>query len=228
MLEALDLILKCWSATEPFDWDGPQWPAKSITALPRPLQAEMPIAVATETEDTIKLAAERGYTLLSAGFEPARNLRTKADKYARWALAAGHQRPLEKLSVARFVYVADSVEEALEDLRPAVTLEMGYQKTRGLFRFVLSPYTLPRPIEDLTFDDLVDLGIYTIGDPDTVCTKLRQFYDDAGGFGTLLLFAGKPWATREKRLRSLTRFKQEVAPRLAPLIADRIPDPVPA
>jgi limonene 1,2-monooxygenase len=228
MLEALDLILKCWSEPQPFDWDGRFWSAKQITALPRPLQAALPIAVATETEDTIQLAAERGYTLLSAGFEPPDALRRKADKYARWALAAGHERPLERLTVARLVYVADSVEEAIADLRPAVTEEMGYQKTRGLFNFVLRPYQLPRPIADLTFDDLVELGIYMVGDPDTVYQKLKHFYDASGGFGTLLLFAGKSWATRDKRLRSLTRFMEEVAPRLAPLAPDRLPDAVPA
>ena len=45
-------------------------------------------------------------------------------------------------------------------------------------------------------------------------------------FCLLLLVAGKNWASREKRLRALTMFMQEVAPRLAPLQADRIPEPV--
>src|SRR5439155_4646814 len=38
LMEALDLILRCWSAKEPFDWDGAHWQAKAVTALPRPLQ----------------------------------------------------------------------------------------------------------------------------------------------------------------------------------------------
>lgn len=226
MQEALDLILKCWSATEPFDWDGSYWPARSITALPRPFQPDLPVAVATDTEDTIQLAAERGYVLLCAFFEPAETLRVKADKYARWARAAGHPRPLERLSVARLIYLADSVEEAIEELRPAVEQEMGYQKTRGLLPFVLRPYELPRPVADLTFDDMVDLGLYMIGDPDTVYRQLKHFYEASGGFGTLLLVVGKDWATREKRLHSMTRFMQEVAPRLAVLRADRVPDGV--
>src|SRR5439155_21049373 len=172
----------------------------------------------------LSLAAERGYTLLTAQFDPAHPLRAKADRYARCAAAAGHARPLERLSVARLVYVTDSVEQARDDLRPGVNLELSYQKTRGLLRFVLGAHRLPRPVEDLTFDDLVELGIYYVGDPDTVYAGLKRFYDESGGFGTLLLVAGKNWATREKRHRALRMFAQEVAPRLAPLAADRLPD----
>ena len=42
-------------------------------------------------------------------------------------------------------------------------------------------------------------GFYCLGDPDTVARQLREFYEAAGGFGTLLIVAGKDWATREKR-----------------------------
>ncbi|HLG74529.1 MAG TPA: LLM class flavin-dependent oxidoreductase [Chloroflexota bacterium] len=224
MLEALELIQKCWTSPEPFDWDGQYWQAKGVTALPKPLQQPMPIAVATTTEDTIKMAGERGYTLLSAGFDAPPNLRRKADWYARAALAAGRSRPLETLTVASFVYVADSVQQAVEDLRPAVTLELGYQKKRGLLRFVLSPFNIQKDIEDITLDDLIELGIYNVGDPETVYNRLKRYYDECGGFGTLLLFAGKDWATREKRSASLRRFMSEVAPRLADLKADREPE----
>ena len=35
--ESLDLILKCWTSDEPFDWDGKYWRGKNIVATPRPL-----------------------------------------------------------------------------------------------------------------------------------------------------------------------------------------------
>ncbi len=50
MHESLDLILKCWVAPEPFDWDGKYWQGKSIVATPRPLVLpHMPMATATDT-----------------------------------------------------------------------------------------------------------------------------------------------------------------------------------
>jgi alkanesulfonate monooxygenase SsuD/methylene tetrahydromethanopterin reductase-like flavin-dependent oxidoreductase (luciferase family) len=220
MLEALELIQKCWAEPEPFDWNGQHWPARNITALPRPLQQPLPIAVATYTEDTIALAGARGYTLLGTGYDTPSAIRQKGDIYARAALAAGRERPLDKLSVACFVYVADSLGQAMDDLRPAVNLELSYQKQRGLLKYVLQHYQLPRPVEAVSFDDLVEMGVYLIGDPDRVAAGLERYYHESGGFGTLLLIGGKPWATRDKRHQALRRFARDVAPRLAHLSPD--------
>ena len=61
--ESLDLILKCWTAQEPFDWDGKHWQGKGIVATPQPLHApHMPMATATDTAAMIDLAGARGYT----------------------------------------------------------------------------------------------------------------------------------------------------------------------
>ena len=56
-----------------------------------------------------------------------------------------------------------------------------------------------------------------LGDPDTVTAQLRRFYDEAGGFGTLMMVTGKDWATREKRTRSMKLFMEQVAPKLRDL-----------
>ena len=101
MQESLDLILKCWVAPEPFDWNGKYWQGKSIVATPRPLVLpHMPMATATDTEATIDLAGARGYTLLRAQLEPAGSIRQKADRYARAAKAAGRKAPLGNVTVA--------------------------------------------------------------------------------------------------------------------------------
>ena len=55
----------------------------------------------------IDLAGARGYTLLSAQIEPPGSIRKKADRYARAAKAAGRAMPLNQLTVARYVYLAD-------------------------------------------------------------------------------------------------------------------------
>ena len=55
--KSLDLILKCWTSEEPFDWDGKYWRGKGIVATPRPLlKPHMPMATATDTEAMIDLA----------------------------------------------------------------------------------------------------------------------------------------------------------------------------
>ena len=212
-------------AQEPFDWDGKYWRGKSIVATPRPLSPpHMPMATATDTGEMIDLAGARGYTLLAAQLEPAPFIRKKADRYARAALAAGRARPLDGLTVARYVHLADSRREAMDDLRPFITHELGFQMKRGLIRILKSSYQLPFTGDDVSFDQLAEAGVYCLGEPDAVAKELREFYAAAGGFGTLLIVTGKDWATREKRERSLRLFMQEVAPKLRDLTPVREPD----
>jgi limonene 1,2-monooxygenase len=223
--ESLDLILKCWTAPEPFDWEGKYWQGKGIVATPRPLVLpHMPIATATDTEAMIDLAGARGYTLLRAQLEPPGSIRQKADRYVRAAKKAGRAMPLNNIAVARYVYLADSRREAMDDLRPAINYELGYQMKRGLIRLIKSNYALGLAGDEVTFDQLAEAGVYYLGDPDTVACDLRKFYQDAGGFGTLLIVTGKNWATREKVFRSMRLFMEQVAPQLRDLVPARDPD----
>jgi alkanesulfonate monooxygenase SsuD/methylene tetrahydromethanopterin reductase-like flavin-dependent oxidoreductase (luciferase family) len=227
--ESLDFVLKCWTATEPFDWDGKHWRGKGIIVTPQPLVApHMPMATATDTPAMIEIAAARGYTLLSAQLEPAASLRKKADIYLRAASAAGRAAPLQNITAARYVYLADSRREAMNDLRTDINYELGFQMKRGLIRMVTANYGLKLDSDTVTFDELAETGLYCLGDPDTVAKQLRQFYDDAGGFGTLLIVAGKKWATPEKVARSMRMFMEHVAPKLRDLVPVRDPDSVAA
>jgi limonene 1,2-monooxygenase len=227
--ESLDLILKCWTAKEPFDWDGRYWKGKGIVATPQPLVApHMPMATATDTEAMIDLAGARGYIQLMAQLEPATSIRKKGDRYARAAKAAGRKVPLNNITVARYVYLADSRREAMDDLRADINYELGYQMQRGLIRLIKANYDIGFKGDEVTFDQLAEAGIYCLGDPDTVTRQIKDFYDDAGGFGTLLIVTGKKWATREKVFRSMRLFMEEVAPKLRGLVPARDPDSVAA
>ena len=223
--ESLDFILKCWSAQAPFDWDGKYWRGKNVVATPRPLnKPHMPMATATDTPAMIDLAGSRGYTLLSAQLEPAAFLKKKADRYARAAMAAGRSTPLQSITAARYVYLADSRAEAMDDLRPAITYELGFQMKRGLIKIIRSNYDLQFTGDAVSFDQLAEAGFYCLGDPDSVARQIREFYDASGGFGTLLIVTGKDWATREKRERSMRLFMEQVAPKLRDLQPVREPD----
>ena len=220
MMESLEFILKCWSSNEQFNWDGKYWPAKDIVATPTPFnKPHMPIAIASTTESTIQMAGERGYISLSAYLEPAAGVKKKADTYARAAKAAGRKDPLQNLTVARLIYLSDSAKEAADDLRADINYEMDYQKARGLMRIIKD--ILPPTQGEIGFDNLLNAGMYYIGDPDSVARRLQEFYEASGGFGTLLLVTGKDWTTRAKRHRSLRLFMEHVAPKLRNLQPSR-------
>jgi alkanesulfonate monooxygenase SsuD/methylene tetrahydromethanopterin reductase-like flavin-dependent oxidoreductase (luciferase family) len=62
---------------------------------------------------------------------------------------------------------------------------------------------------------MIDRGAFFCGHPDTVYNQIKELYDEIGGFGVLLLIAGKDWGNREQRHRSMRLFMSDVAPRLA-------------
>jgi limonene 1,2-monooxygenase len=215
LAESLDAILKCWSNNEPFDLDGKYWRGKGIIALPKPFDVKtMAMATATDSEPMIKAAAERGYTLLSAFLESPKRIRAKAERYVQYAKAVGHTDPLKNITVSRLVYIADSREQAIEDLRAAVTYEISVQAQRGFLAMLKKNFDLEVPNDERAIDVLVKAGMYVVGDVNQVTQELEKFHGDTGGFGTLLIVAGKAWATREKRERSMRLFMSEVAPRL--------------
>lgn len=218
LTESLDFILKCWGSDEIFDWDGAHWKGKGVVALPKPLSSpHMPMATATDTDAMIKIAAERGYTLLSAFLETPERLKPKGDKYEKYARAAGITGARKNITASRIVYIADSYEEALEDLRPAVTYEISVQAERGFLKMLKNVFNLDVPNDERAIEVLAEAGLYLLGTPDSVAARIREFHDDSGGFGTFLIVTGKDWATAEKRARSMIRFMEEVAPQLRDL-----------
>ncbi|NQV56621.1 MAG: LLM class flavin-dependent oxidoreductase [Rhodospirillales bacterium] len=213
--ESLEFILKCWTSDEIFDWDGAHWKGKGVVALPKPLSApHMPMATATDTESMIKISAERGYIMLSAFLEDAERVRSKSDKYVQYALDAGIAGARQNITTSRVVYIADSYEEALEDMRPAVTYEISVQAERGFLKVLKDLFNVDVPNNEHAIEALVDAGFYYLGEPDRIADQIQDFYDASGGFGTFLIVTGKNWATAEKRARSMTRFMEEVAPKL--------------
>src|SRR5207245_6825889 len=79
--EALDIILKLWSAEEPFDYQGKYWHVtrtdlmlKTLRPHIRPLQKPHPpigVAGVSKGSDTLKLAGEHGFLPMSLNLNPA-------------------------------------------------------------------------------------------------------------------------------------------------------------
>jgi alkanesulfonate monooxygenase SsuD/methylene tetrahydromethanopterin reductase-like flavin-dependent oxidoreductase (luciferase family) len=117
----------------------------------------------------------------------------------------------------RCVYIADSYEKALEDLRPSVTSEISVQAEQGFLKMLKNVFNLDVTNKEHAIEVLAEAGLYLLGPPDRIAEQVRDLYDGAGGFGTFLIVTGKDWATREKRFCSMTRFMEQVAPQLCDL-----------
>jgi alkanesulfonate monooxygenase SsuD/methylene tetrahydromethanopterin reductase-like flavin-dependent oxidoreductase (luciferase family) len=85
---------------------------------------------------------------------------------------------------------------------------------RGLFKMIKQLNKWDIDENNVTLEQLVEIGWYIIGTPDEVAERLTEIYTDAGGFDTLLMITGKSWADRERRLGSMRLFMEAVAPQL--------------
>ena len=215
MVESIDLIRRCWAATEPFDFDGKFWRGKGIEVYPKPLQQpHMPFLLVDSNPTAVAMAGREGWGVLFSDYDGPKKIRTLTEVFLQAAEAAGHRDARRAIRISRFVYVTDSVAQAREALRVSTIPHI--ERDKALLRHHFDEYLPPSGrVEDVTFDGLMDAGYYFAGDPDTVHRQISELYDAVGGFGVMILRAGTDRATSEQRTRSLRRFMAEVAPRLA-------------
>lgn len=221
MHEAVDLIVRCWTATEPFDYDGRFWQGKGIRISPTPYQKpHMPVGIAcTRSDSTLELAAEKGFFPLVSFFDKPSVLKDMVDVFVQSAEGAGRPAARRDIRIPRHVYVSDSVAKAREEVQDSLMATIERRKRDYTWQFdkLVPP---GGGLEDVTFDYLVDVGAIYVGDPDSVYRSIRDLYDEVGGFGVLLIVAGKDIATRRQRMRSWRLFREQVVPRLDHLEPD--------
>lgn len=220
MFEALDLIRRCWTSLEAFDYEGRFWRGTGINVIPKPLQQpHMPLALIDSLPEAMEMAGREGCMALFSDYDGPLKIRRLADIYVRAAAQVGRLLARRDIRIGRFVYVTDSVVRAKEELRESTIPHI--ERDKAVLPHHFDEY---RPasgkVEDVTFDFLMDAGYYFAGDPDTVYRQIRELYAQVGGFGVLMFRAGTDRATPEGRARSMRLFMEHVAPRLADLRPD--------
>jgi alkanesulfonate monooxygenase SsuD/methylene tetrahydromethanopterin reductase-like flavin-dependent oxidoreductase (luciferase family) len=158
------------------------------------------------------------------------------DGYRQAAAELGYVPDPEKIAFTVPVYVAETDEQAHREAQPAVEWLFrkglkqpapmhnppGYMSPSSL-RGVLSAGM--KPFAQLSYSKLLEGGQAVVGSPGTVASRLRELYEELGGFGQLIgLFAIGP-STHEQVMRSAELFAAEVMPVLRPLGAPQTVPP---
>jgi alkanesulfonate monooxygenase SsuD/methylene tetrahydromethanopterin reductase-like flavin-dependent oxidoreductase (luciferase family) len=224
MHEAIELILKCWSEREPFDFHGKFWQGEGIRVLPKPLQQpRMPVGMAnSESISSAQLAGEQGFWPMYSQYDTPAQLRELSTAFLEAGRAAGREPSRNDIRICRTVYVADTDERARDEARPAIEHALKRAKRGPALAHVVRSLPSGGTVDDVTADYMIDSGLFFVGSPDTVYRQVMDFYDGVGGFGMLLFVAGSLVGTREQREHSWQLFTKEVAPQLADLDANRL------
>lgn len=220
MDEAIDIIQTYTQAEEPTSYDGEFWQYDDrIIQVPPYQESPDEVIAGLTTLDSYEQAGREGMYSLSVYFTPleapdnpaAPDLGDHGDALERGAKAAGRdpQEARENWRIVREVYVSDSKEQALEDIRDGVEKSYSYLIELGLG--ALMKEDEERPDEDLTLEWMAENIPWIIGSPEDCIRQIKALQEETGGFGGLIINS-RDWVTSEKWERSLELFAREVMP----------------
>jgi alkanesulfonate monooxygenase SsuD/methylene tetrahydromethanopterin reductase-like flavin-dependent oxidoreductase (luciferase family) len=224
------MIQRIWAQDPPYDIDGEFWSVKlkdaiipelGIGYMPKPYQKPHPpisMSVASRNSPTARVAAQRGWGIISANNVPSEALGSHWNIYSQACGEAGKPARGDNWRVSRNIMIAPSEAEA----RDRVHSDQGANRYfYSYMREVLSRVGLLsalKPRVDMTDAEAtveaITEGSALYGSPKTFLDKLIAFRDGAGPFGTLLM-TGLDWSgpNRAWERDSMRLLAQEVMPK---------------
>ncbi len=223
--EALQLIRMAWTEKQPFGWQGRFYQFRSVSIWPRPVQApHPPIYISGSSQESGKLAAQNR---LGLGFAvttvPA--AKKAVTYYREQAEACGWTPTPDEVIYRAAFHVADTDEQAFEDLKAAVAVHrpvsittMNKAVARAVAETAYYGDTDTRHEERMAAPvDLkkrIELGQIIIGSPDSVFAQIKNIHDELGA-GIIDMPAAIQ--NGEGTRRSIELFGSKVLPRMREL-----------
>ena len=224
--ESLEIILKIWSAEEPFEYKGKYWTINYPKANPplseahiKPFQKPNPpigISGLTANSETLKLAGRSGFIPMSLNISVA-FLKTHWDAYLEGAAESGRTPDRKDWRVCREVVVAETDEQAYKLAtegglgRFAREYILRVAKDYGLLQWYKHDPEVPD--SDMTVDYMAK-HVWITGSPATVAEKIESYHEQTGGFGTLLVFGSDYLEQKTQWHESLQAIAEEVHPKI--------------
>ena len=115
--EAAALIVKAWTAPEPFRWEGRFYQYPSVSIWPRPYQQpHPPILMSASNEESAEFAAEHRNMMGMTQIADLGVARRVVDTYRKTAAANGFEPTPEHILIGQNTCIADSDDEARHHL----------------------------------------------------------------------------------------------------------------
>jgi limonene 1,2-monooxygenase len=218
--EALSIVERLWSSSEPISHEGEFYAFENREIQVRPYQDPPPITVAgLRNLNKYELCGERGYGPMSmyyvrphaiAGMD-ALSLNDQINAAVAAAERAGRDpdEPRRGWRILREVYVSDSREKAIEELRQGHRYSYDYILALGIGGLIKDREDME--LEEMTFEWMIDSFPMIIGSPEECIRQIQELQEETGGFGTLIL-NDRNWVTLDQWKRSKELFMRYVAP----------------
>lgn len=213
MAERLEILIRLLTEVEPISYRGEGFELRDALVQLRPYQRpHMPIVVAsTQSPAGMLLAGRLGTGVLS--YALFAGVRGPVDVRAQWEIAEqsavenGQRISRDGLRIVAPVHIAESREEAAEEIRSGAVGMLTEYTVRTLGRKV----SFDGPPETIV-ERMVESGKWIVGTPEEAIVAIDRLRERIGGFGALMI-VGHDWASRQARMRSFELFARHVMPR---------------
>lgn len=229
--EAHDLIVRAWTETGPFAFEGKYYRFNYVNTWPRPFQQpHPPIWIPSQgSRETIEWASHpsRKYTYLQT-FSPAAALAKYVDIYKEEAEKHGYTASASQFGWAVPLYVADSDEQAHREAKPHIEnlfnkflrmppemlLPPGYISLQSMKGVMSAKGSITGATQ--TIDDLMKKGMFLCGSAATIRQQIEE-YQKQIGFDYLLPAMQFGTLPHDLTKRNLEIFAHKVIPPLRSL-----------
>ena len=225
--ESIDMIMKLWEGKVPIEMEGRFWnfkmkdqlsPEFGVGHLHRPYQLPHPPiyvpSVSRKSPGLVK-AAERGFRFMSHHMLHSDSLRDQWQTYSAAAANVGRTATPDDWAVTRNVFVADTTSDAkrlsrVNSLGSCIQYILDLTRATAPSGVSMWKRDPQQADADCSLDYFLE-DVVVAGDPEDVTRQLLKLREEIGHFGTLILTA-HDWDDRQKWIRSLELFTQEVVP----------------
>ncbi len=221
--EAWELIIKAWTDTSPFGWQGKYFHYSNVSIWPRPVQQPMPpVFVSGSSRESGEFAARNrvglglAFTNLPLAAEAARFYREKCTEY-------GWRPTPEQIIYQLPVHVAETDQEAFANVRPGIEAGLHGGGLANANRLVASAgffgardANLTERFKNIatdapkTLEGAIEMGTIICGAPATVAAQVKRLREEIGCGVLNLIFERYSPAARKRR--SIELFAKEVMP----------------
>ncbi len=237
--EHRELILKAWSAPEPFPWNGRFEKYGQVNLWPRPIQQPHPPVwiPGGGTPGTLLdiLRNDFAFTYLSWD-GPKLVGRQVFDRYWDMAEAEGRDRNPYRVAFMQVVAVAETDERAEEEYAPHLLslyrngigaipptnhAVPGYVERAALEGMLRGggPQGMLARMRTATFREIIDSQVAIVGSPATVADQIEAFVREFR-IGNLIVMLQNGTMPRDLTEKNISLFAEQVLPRLRPIWDD--------
>ena len=213
--EALGVIKRLLAGEERFSHESDWFTLRDARLQLLPLQAELPLAVASMVSPSgMTLAGKHGTGVLSIGSMSTAGLQSLP---LQWSFAeeaaakSGAAISRENWRVLMTWHLAETREQAREEAKAGLLRWHNEYTVGTLMRPGAEPFaSADEAVEQMAFSEGATA---VIGTPDDLVTRIRELVEVTGGFGTVVGFV-HDWANRAATTRSWDLVARYVLPEL--------------